>query len=127
MYAPSSRRLAQCCARVGACATQRDASRRHAGGADYSSSPEERGQLAPAPARMPARMLARMLARNLARTQSSSTSGKTSTADAGGMPSASRIFRFVSMRHGHPDSTLSIVSGLTPARRASSALLIIAR
>ena len=30
------------------------------------------------------------------------------------------------MRHGQPDSTRSIVSGLTPARRASSALLIIA-
>jgi len=53
-------------------------------------------------------------------------SGQTSARAEGLSPSASRILRLVSMRHGHPASTRSIVSGDTPARRASSALLIIA-
>src|SRR5690606_5908937 len=56
----------------------------------------------------------------------SSMSGQTSVRAEGLSPSASRIFRLVSIRHGWPASTRSMVSGETPARRASSALLIIA-
>src|SRR5262245_19765043 len=40
------------------------------------------------------------------------------------MPSAIRIRRFVSRRHGRPDSMRSMVRVERPARRASSALLI---
>lgn len=104
---------------MGVCATEWDAFRRHARRASelsWSRVQPSWSQFGP-PCESPA----------APGTQSRSTSGNTSTADAGRMPSASRIFRFVSMRHGHPDSTRSIVNGLTPARRASSALLIMAR
>ena len=123
MYAPVRERLAQCSAHVGVCATERDAHRRTVGSARCSPPPVAvaRGLFKVLPAG------SWMKSRATARTQSMSTSGNTSTADAGAIPSASRIFRLVSMRHGHPDSTLSIVNGLTPARLASSALLIMAR
>ena len=55
-----------------------------------------------------------------------SMSGQTCARAEGAKPSASRIFRLVSIRHEQPASTLSMVKGETPARRASSALLIIA-